>query len=154
MRFALWTVVPLAIFWSILPAKADVKLRLLYDDDMSTNTARFPANGEINFVIKKNDIEVYGNVNRNIHFVGGQFRPYGDLFGPFKFSVHASAHSLQFIGVYRSHIERAVVATDGVSSCRATINLALKPGFSEYGFKSAAFPFGFPSNGFTTFGAS
>jgi hypothetical protein len=91
MRFALWTVVPLAMFLSILPAKADVKLRLLYADDMSMNTTQFPANGEIDFVIKKNDIEVYGNVNGDIHLVGSKSRPYGDLFGPFKFSVHASA---------------------------------------------------------------
>jgi hypothetical protein len=140
MRFALWTVVPLAIFLSILPAKADVKLRLLYADDMSMNTTQFPANGEIDFVIKKNDIEVYGNVNGDIHLVGSKSRPYGDLFGPFKFSVHASAHSLQFIGVYRSHIERAVVTTDGVSSCSATISLALKRGFSEYEYQIGGFP--------------
>jgi hypothetical protein len=94
MRYAVWTVVPLAIFSIILPAKADMKLRLLYDDDMSMNKSQFPANGEIDFVIKKNDIEVYGNVNGDIHLVGSKSRPYGDLFGPFRFSVHASAHSL------------------------------------------------------------
>src|SRR5271170_4765234 len=98
MRSALLTVVPLAIFWSILPAKADVKLRLLYDDDMSMNTTQFPANGEIDFVIKKNDIDVYANIHGDIHLVGSKSRPYGDLFGPFKFSAHASAHRLDFMG--------------------------------------------------------
>jgi len=136
MRHVKWTIVFITLFLgaSLQIAKADIRLKLIYDSHVEVSTMQLPTSGEIDFVLKKNDVDVYGSNLGSMFYVGSKSKGEGDLFGPIKISVHADTHRIEFVGAYRSHIEHVVITTDGVSSCSARISVALRPGHHKYEF--------------------
>jgi len=140
MRGRKWTMVlvPLFLGASVEFAKADIKLKLTYDVKYSFSTVQIPSRGEIDYVLKKNDVEVYGVNNGTPFFAGSKSKGRGYFFGPLKIGVRADAHRVEFTGTYRTHVVRAVITTDGVSSCNAELSAALRPGQSTYEYEYGA----------------
>ncbi len=115
-------------------AAGDIKLKLFFQTAVSGYGVQLPLNGELDFIIKSHDVDVYTSEFGHLKYVGSKSVGHGDFFGPIVFNVQASGHQLNFTGTYKTHVESARITTDGVSQCHAALSVRLRPGFDHYEF--------------------
>ncbi len=118
-------------------AAGDIRLKLFFETSMSTHGVQFPTSGELDFVIKSHDVDVYALEFGRLRFLGSKSTGHADFYGPVAFNVQATPRQLNFTGAYKTHVETARITTDGVSQCHAALGVHLRPGYDHFEFNVA-----------------
>ncbi len=117
-----------------LPAIAEakkIKLKLTYDNKVKLRLISLNFNSELDFILDGNNISVY-NPQHGGKFIGDRSTGHGYYYGPVDLRFRAGKGVIDMYGIYKTHVLHAHIRTDGVSSCAATIDTRLKPGYSVY----------------------
>ena len=117
---------------------SDLRLKVTYSNEYSVDGVQLPTDGDLGFVIKPRDVEIYAH--NFADYIGKKSEGHMDFWGPVNFSVKYDTRQLTFVGTYKTHIERLTVQTDGQSTCRASISLALRPGYTQYRYEFHGLP--------------
>ena len=126
--------VTLGIVIIFLPAIAEakkIKLKLTYDNKVKLRLISLNFNSELDFILDGNNISVY-NPQKGGKFIGDRSTGHGYYYGPVDLRFRAGKGVIDMYGIYKTHVLHAHIRTDGVSSCAATIDTHLKPGYSVY----------------------
>jgi hypothetical protein len=81
---------------------------------------------------EKKNISVYYPDNGQMKFIGDRKAGHGYYFGSVDLRFVPHKGVIDLFGSYKTHVTHTRVFTDGVSSCSATIETHLKPGFSNF----------------------
>ena len=122
----------LGIVIIFLPAIAEakkIKLKLTYDNKVKLRLISLNFNSELDFILDGNNISVY-NPQHGGKFIGDRSTGHGYYYGPVDLRFRAGKGVIDMYGIYKTHVLHAHIRTDGVSSCAATIDTRLKPGYS------------------------
>ena len=117
-----------------LPAIAEakkIKLKLTYDNKVKLRLISLNFNSELDFILDGNNISVYNPQNGG-KFIGDRSTGHGYYYGPVDLRFRAGKGAIDMYGIYKTHVLHTHIRTDGVSSCAATIDTHLKPGYSVY----------------------
>ena len=123
----------LATVIALSPALAEakkIKLKLTYHNKVKLSLISLNFNSELDFILDGNNISAYDAENGKL--IGDRSTGHGYYYGPVNLSFRARKGVIDMYGNYKTHVLHTQIRTDGVSSCAATIDTHLKPGYSVY----------------------
>ncbi len=122
------------LFSSSLAQAKMIRLKLTYDNRVQLRLITLNNASELDFFLdgKTKNISVYYPDNGQMKFIGDRKAGHGYYFGPVDLRFVPRGGVIDLYGSYKTHVTHTRVQTDGVSSCSATIQSRLKPGFSNY----------------------
>ena len=116
-------------------AQANIRLRLMYNQDLTLALATVASASEIDFLLNGTDVDVYSMSSEGGTLIARRSTGSGYYYGPVAVRAAFKSGIMDMTGTYASHVVHMRILTNGKSTCRASISNTLRPGHTKYEYE-------------------